>query len=86
MPKHAHMSLNDRVIIQSGLENGASRSSIAKTLGKDRSTISKEIKKRRSIVKPRATFVNGRALFLTVSICLIVAVRTFAGSLVRNMK
>lgn len=59
MPKHAHMSLNDRVIIQSGLENGASRSSIAKTLGKDRSTIVKEIKKRRFIVKPRATFVNG---------------------------
>lgn len=60
MTKHMHLSLNERISIQIGLENGASRSSIAKTLGKDRSTIAKEIKKHRKTVFPKANRVKGK--------------------------
>lgn len=60
MPNHTHLSLNDRITIQIGLENGNSRAGIAKTLGKDRSTIAKEIKKHRDIVYPKANRVNGK--------------------------
>lgn len=59
MPKNTHLTLNDRISIQAGLENSASRSSIAKTLGKDRSTIAKEIKKHRYISYPKANRYKG---------------------------
>lgn len=59
MTRHTHLSLNERVIIQVGLENGSSRAAIAKTLGKDRSTIAKEIKKHRTINYPKANRIKG---------------------------
>lgn len=40
----SHLSLDDRRIIFTGISNGATKSSIALTLGKDKSTIGKEIK------------------------------------------
>lgn len=58
--KHVHLSLEDRNQIQTGLEKGFSKKEIAETLGKDPSTIGKEIKKRRKI-KPRNTF-NHRSI------------------------
>ena len=42
--KGAHLTLDDRKIIQRDLENGVNRAQIAKELGKSPSTISKEIK------------------------------------------
>lgn len=60
MSKNTHMSFADRITIQTGLENSASRSSIAKTLGKDRSTIAKEIKKNRIVKHPKANMVKGK--------------------------
>ena len=43
--KSLHLTLAEREIIQRGIENGATnKASIAATLGKDQSTISKEIK------------------------------------------
>ena len=42
--KGAHLTLDDRKIIQRDLENGMNRAQIAKELGKSPSTISKEIK------------------------------------------
>ncbi len=42
-----HITLQERIIIQKGIENGATKTSIAETLGKDKSTIGKEIKSRR---------------------------------------
>lgn len=42
--KNKHLSLNDRRIIEQGIRNNASKSAIAQTLGKDKSTIGKEIK------------------------------------------
>ena len=53
--KYNHLSLEDRQAIQSGLENGLSKKEIADSIGKDPSTIGKEIKKRRKI-KPRNQF------------------------------
>ncbi len=46
--KNKHLSLDDKIIIEKGLTNGSSRSSIADTLGKDKSTICKEVKKHRT--------------------------------------
>ncbi len=47
-----HLTLEERRIIQTAIKNGATKSSIAITLGKDKSTIGKEIKKHR-ILKHR---------------------------------
>ena len=53
--KHKQLSLNDRKIIQDGLEKSLSKVEIAKMIGKDPTTIGKEIKKRR-VLKARNTF------------------------------
>ena len=45
--KNLHLTLSERQIIQRGIENGATKASIAATLGKDKSTIGKEIKAHR---------------------------------------
>ena len=50
-----HLTLDDRKIIQTGIENRSNKVDIARTLGKDPSTIAKEIKKHR-ILKPRNLF------------------------------
>ncbi|MBP3398892.1 MAG: IS30 family transposase [Erysipelotrichaceae bacterium] len=42
-----HLTSEERKIIQTGIENGSSKASIAETLGKDPSTIGKEIKAHR---------------------------------------
>ena len=39
-----HLTLEERRIIRKGIENGLTKTAIAKTLGKDKSTIGKEIK------------------------------------------
>ena len=41
--KGDHLTLEDRTMIQKGIENGATKTAIAITLGKDNSTIGKEI-------------------------------------------
>ena len=45
----SHLTLDERRIILKGIENGATKSSIAKTIGKDKSTVGKEIKLHRII-------------------------------------
>jgi len=52
-----HLSLNQRKIIQTGIENRCCKVDIAKTIGKDATTVAKEIKKHRQF-KPRNTFNN----------------------------
>ena len=44
MSAHKHLSLEDRITIQKGLDNSSSRKSIADTIGKDKSTVCKEVK------------------------------------------
>lgn len=55
--KNTHLSLEDRKIIQEGLENQLSRTRIAELIGKDISTVAKEIRNRRKL-KPRNPFNN----------------------------
>ncbi len=54
MNKHnqKHLTLSDRTYIEQELQQGSTFTSIAKTLGKDPSTISKEVKRHREYVKP----------------------------------
>ena len=42
--KNAHLTIAERQIIETGIYNGSSKVSIAETIGKDKSTIGKEIK------------------------------------------
>lgn len=53
--KYAHLSIDDRRKIQEGIEQHLTKSEIAKNIGKDPTTVSKEIKKRRKL-KPRNPF------------------------------
>lgn len=55
--KNAHLSLEDRKKIQEGIENELTKVQIAKSIGKDPSTVGKEIKNRRKL-KPRNPFNN----------------------------
>ena len=50
-----HLTLEARKIIQAGIENGSTKADIARTTGKDSTTIAKEIRKHR-ILKPRSTY------------------------------
>ena len=45
--KGTHLTLSERQIIETGISKGASKKSIADTIGKDKSTIGKEIKNHR---------------------------------------
>ena len=44
LTKNSHMSYSDRQIIETGIENDSTKQAIATALGKDKSTIGKEIK------------------------------------------
>ena len=46
---HKHMTQDNRVTIEKGLDTGTSLRKIAESIGKDPSTVSKEIKKRRTL-------------------------------------
>lgn len=46
---HSHLTLEERRIIMTGICNGSTKTAIAKTIGKDKSTIGKEIKLHRSL-------------------------------------
>jgi len=50
-----HLTLDERKIIQTGIENNSTKADIARTIGKDATTVAKEIRKHRKL-KPRNTF------------------------------
>ena len=52
-----HLTLEARKIIQAGIENGATKADIARTIGKDATTVAKEIRKHRKF-KPRNTYAR----------------------------
>lgn len=52
---NSHLTLDERKIIQTGIENRSRKVDIARTIGKDPTTIAKEIRKHREF-KPRNTF------------------------------
>ena len=45
--KNLHLTSQERIIIEKGIENGSTKAAIALTIGKDKSTVGKEIKKHR---------------------------------------
>lgn len=47
--KSKHLTLEERKIIETGIRNGSTKAAIAETLGKDKSTICKEIKEHRYV-------------------------------------
>ena len=51
MARYTHLTLNDRIAIQQGLSEKKSLRKIAESIGRDVSTISKEVKKHRQTVK-----------------------------------
>lgn len=55
--KYSHLSLDDRKIIQEGIESGLTKVEIARLLKKNSTTIGKEIRNRRKL-KPRNIFNN----------------------------
>lgn len=52
-----HLTLEERKIIQAGIENGATKADIARTIGKDATTVAKEIRKHRKL-RPRNTYAR----------------------------
>lgn len=60
MSKHSHdnkhLTLDERKIIQTGIENRSNKVDIARTIGKDPTTVAKEIRKHRTF-KPRNQFI-----------------------------
>ncbi len=51
MPDNKHLTLDDRKIIEAGIRNGSTKTAIAKTIGKDNSTVGKEIAQHRILKK-----------------------------------
>ena len=49
--KQKHLTLEERRVIETGITNGSTKVAIAQTLGKDKSTIGKEIKLHRQLVR-----------------------------------
>ncbi|MBF1010655.1 MAG: helix-turn-helix domain-containing protein, partial [Lachnoanaerobaculum sp.] len=45
----SHLTLEDRRIILTGITNGSTKTAIAETIGKDKSTVCKEIKSHRKL-------------------------------------
>ena len=45
--KNSHLTLEERKIIETGISNGSTKKAIADTIGKDKSTVGKEIKEHR---------------------------------------
>ena len=54
-PDNTHLMLEERKIIQAGIENGATKAAIGRTIGKDETTVAKEIRKHRQL-RPRSTY------------------------------
>ena len=46
---HSHLTLDERRTILAGITNGSTKTAIAQNIGKDKSTIGKEIKLHRTI-------------------------------------
>ncbi len=62
-----HLSLDERRIIQTGIENRSTKKSIADTIGKDPTTVAKEIRAHR-ILRPRNTF-NLKSICIHIREC-----------------
>ena len=62
-----HLTLAERNVIQAGIENGSTKADIARTIGKDATTVAKEIRRHRKM-KPRNTF-NSPIACAKIKVC-----------------
>lgn len=67
--KNKHMSLDDRLAIQEGLTQGLTFKAIAASIGKDQTTVSKEVRKHITITKPPLSWFDGAGKPVTASTC-----------------
>ena len=56
--KNLHLTAQERLIIEKGIENGSTKAAIALTIGKDKSTVGKGIKKHRELVHKSSYKIN----------------------------
>lgn len=56
--KNLHLTVQERIIIEKGIENGSTKAAITLTIGKDKSTVGKEIKKHRELVHKSSYKIN----------------------------
>lgn len=56
--KNLHLTVQERIIIEKGIVNGSTKAAIALTIGKDKSTVGKEIKKHRELVHKSSYKIN----------------------------
>lgn len=56
--KNLHLTVQERIIIEKVIENGSTKAAIALTIGKDKSTVGKEIKKHRELVHKSSYKIN----------------------------
>lgn len=56
--KNLHLTVQERIIIEKGIENGSTKAAVALTIGKDKSTVGKEIKKHRELVHKSSYKIN----------------------------
>lgn len=56
--KNLHLTVQERIIIEKGIENGSTKAAIALTIGKDKTTVGKEIKKHRELVHKSSYKIN----------------------------
>ena len=56
--KNLHLTVQERIIIEKGIENGSTKAAIALSIGKDKSTVAKEIKKHRELVHKSSYKIN----------------------------
>ena len=55
--KHSHLTLDERIVIEQGIKRKMSFSAIAASIGKDRSTVSREVQRNRKRY-PGSAFVH----------------------------
>ena len=56
--KNLHLTVQERIIIEKGIENGSTKAAIALTIGKDKSTVGKEIEPHRALVHKSSYKIN----------------------------
>ena len=56
--KNLHLTVQERIIIEKGIENGSTKAAIALTIGKGKSTVGKGIKKHRELVHKSSYKIN----------------------------
>lgn len=56
--KNLHLTVQERIIIEKGIENGSTKAAIALTISKNKSTVGKEIKKHRELVHKSSYKIN----------------------------